>query len=94
MIRTVSLLCMAATFSGCASLTYPLPKCDGYSRRPLNRSMWQWENNSNLKQDRADASSPAPGHLTPAYAEERQDPPAFAHFDIAGSYRRCGGSAG
>ncbi len=20
-----------------------LPKCDGYSKRPLNRSMWNWE---------------------------------------------------
>jgi type IV secretion system protein VirB7 len=31
---------------GCASLTGPrgAPSCDGYSRRPLNRSMWDWEN--------------------------------------------------
>lgn len=94
MIRTVSLLCMAATFSGCASLTYPLPKCDGYSRRPLNRSMWQWEDKGNLKQQRADASPTSPGHLTSSYAEEEHDPPAFAHFDIARSYRRCEGSAG
>src|SRR4051795_7859156 len=30
---------------GCASLTGPrgAPSCDGYSRRPLNRSMWDWE---------------------------------------------------
>lgn len=31
---------------GCASLTGPrgAPSCDGYSRRPLNPSMWDWEN--------------------------------------------------
>ena len=91
MIRTLSLLCMAATLSGCASLTYPLPKCDGYSRRPLNRSMWQWEENKNLKQERADASSPAPAHLASSYAGEEAGPPAFSHFDIVGSYRRCEG---
>jgi type IV secretion system protein VirB7 len=89
MIRTVSLLCMAATLSGCASLTYPLPKCDGYSRRPLNRSMWQWEDKSDLKQQRSEAPSSVPSRLASAYIEERKDPAAFAHFDIAASYRRC-----
>jgi len=91
MIRTVLLLCMAATLSGCASLTYPLPKCDGYSRRPLNRSMWQWEDNSKLKQERADASSAAPSRLVSSFVEEKQDTPAFSHFDIAGSHRYCEG---
>lgn len=91
MIRTVSLLCMAATLSGCASLTYPLPKCDGYSRRPLNRSMWQWEDKSNLKQQRADASSTVPPRLMSSYAAEAQDPSAFLRFDVVGSYRHCEG---
>ena len=91
MIRTVSLLCMAATLSGCASLTYPLPKCDGYSRRPLNRSMWQWEDKSHLKQQRGDGSSTVAPRLTSSYSEVEQDPPAFSRFDIAGSYRHCEG---
>ena len=40
----VLILCLSlVTLSGCATLTYPLPKCDGYSKRPLNRSMWDWE---------------------------------------------------
>ncbi|AGF75719.1 hypothetical protein [Bartonella vinsonii] len=32
--------------SGCMSspnTLKSLPKCDGYSKRPLNRSMWNWE---------------------------------------------------
>ncbi|WP_375612434.1 MULTISPECIES: type IV secretion protein VblB7 [unclassified Bartonella] len=32
--------------SGCMSSSNTLkslPKCDGYSKRPLNRSMWNWE---------------------------------------------------
>ncbi|UVC12457.1 hypothetical protein IHQ71_31160 (plasmid) [Rhizobium sp. TH2] len=88
MIKTVSLLFIAATLSGCASLTYPLPKCDGYTRRPLNRAMWQWEENSNLTQKRADARLTTAGQLAASYVEEK-DPAAFAHFDSARSYRRC-----
>lgn len=89
MIKTVSLLFMAATLSGCASLTYPLPKCDGYTRRPLNRAMWQWEDNSNLKQKHAEIALPASGLLAIAYIEPDEDSSAFAQFDIARSYRRC-----
>ncbi|WP_375640339.1 type IV secretion protein VblB7 [Bartonella sp. MM55XZML] len=32
--------------SGCMSspnTLKSLPRCDGYSKRPLNRSMWNWE---------------------------------------------------
>ncbi|AFL51495.1 type IV secretion system protein VirB7 [Sinorhizobium fredii] len=91
MIRTFPLLCMAAALSGCASMTYPVPKCDGYSRRPLNRSMWQWEDNSNLKQKHSDARPVTSSSVVAAYAEEKKEPPAFAHFDAAASYRRCEG---
>jgi type IV secretion system protein VirB7 len=89
MTRNFPLLCMAAIFSGCASLTYPLPKCDGYSRRPLNRSMWHWENNSNLNQKHSDTRSTTSQHAATPYAEETREPPAFAHLDIDSSYRRC-----
>ena len=34
---------LMAAVSGCATLSYPLPKCDGYAKRPLNRSMWDWD---------------------------------------------------
>ncbi|MDT4872102.1 hypothetical protein FQZ97_1072710 [compost metagenome] len=71
-------------------MTYPLPKCDGYSRRPLNRSMWQWEDNSNLKQKHSDAV-PVTSSMAAAYAEEDKEPAAFAYFDIDVSYRRCEG---
>lgn len=91
MIRPIVLLCMATALSGCASMTYPLPKCDGYSRRPLNRSMWQWEDNSNLSQKHSDARPVTPSPVAAAYAEEGKKPPAFAHIDIDASYRRCQG---
>lgn len=91
MIRTFPLLCMAVALSGCASLTYPLPKCDGYSRRPLNRSMWQWEDNSSLKQKQSDAGSATSQSVATAYVEEGREPPAFAHLGIDASYPSCEG---
>lgn len=91
MIRTIPLLCLAAALSGCASLTYPLQKCDGYTRRPLNRSMWQWEENGALKQKRADATVIKPGGLAVAYVVEAQTPAAFARFDVTRSYLSCEG---
>ena len=87
MIRTFPLLCMVAALSGCASLTYPLPKCDGYSRRPLNRAMWQWEDNSNLKEKQADARPAASQSVATTYVKEGREPPAFAHLDMDASYR-------
>ncbi|NSX89087.1 hypothetical protein [Agrobacterium tumefaciens] len=93
MIRILFLLLLIASLSGCASISYPLPKCDGYSRRPLNRSMWQWEDKGKLQEP---ASENARNQTTRAvpYAEEPASvtPAAFAHFDAAGSYRPCEGN--
>lgn len=89
--RTFALLCMAAVLSACASMTYPLAKCDGYSRRPLNRSMWQWEDNNNLKQKQSDARPAASRSVAMAYVEEGREHPDFAQFDADGSHRPCEG---
>lgn len=88
LIRLSLLLAMAAVLGGCASLTYPLPKCDGYSRRPLNRSMWEWEGERNLKSSPSETRTST--SATP-YVEQAQEPAAFAHLDIDGSHRRCAG---
>lgn len=88
MIRFPLLLAMAAALAGCASLTYPLPKCDGYSRRPLNRSMWEWEGDRKLQRQQSDSRSAT--SVTP-FVEENSQSAAFAHLDIDGSHRRCAG---
>lgn len=90
MIRIFPLVCMAAILSGCASLSYPLPKCDGYSRRPLNRSMWEWEDNKNLTEKRSSAQPSISQQAAAAYVEEGRAPAALARFDIAASNRPCG----
>ena len=88
MIRIFVLLCVASTLGGCASLSYPLPKCDGYSRRPLNRAMWQWDDDSRFTEKRPPTQSDG---KPSAYVEEKPDgiTVAFAHFDVANSYRPC-----
>ncbi|NSY72180.1 hypothetical protein G6L35_24710 [Agrobacterium tumefaciens] len=88
MIKPALLIVFSTTLVGCASMTYPLPNCDGYSRRPLNRSMWDWEGSSKLKQQQSNTSSST--SLTP-FVKEASETSAFAHLDIDGSYRRCEG---
>lgn len=92
MFRMFLLLGVASMLSGCASLSYPLPKCDGYSRRPLNRAMWQWENTSSAKQQQQSDAAMAPPNRASAFADDQMPPPAaFAHFNVADSYRSCAG---
>lgn len=93
MIRILLSFLLCVSLSGCASISSPLPECDGYSRRPLNRSMWQWEEKEKLQKP---ASEYARSQTTLAlpYAEEpiSVTPAAFVHVDTAGSYHPCGGN--
>jgi type IV secretion system protein VirB7 len=93
MIRIPMLLLLTVGLTGCASISHPLPKCDGYSRRPLNRSMWQWENTG--KEDRSNTGVIPANSTSPAasFAEEPASatPAALAHLDIVGSYDPCEG---
>jgi type IV secretion system protein VirB7 len=93
MIRILLSLLLTVGLTGCASISHPLPKCDGYSRRPLNRSMWQWESNGKTDQATTGAIPADPASRAASFAEEPASvtPVAFAHFDIAGSYRPCEG---
>ncbi|NKM83473.1 hypothetical protein GFL54_03910 [Rhizobium laguerreae] len=91
MIRIIVSLLLAMELTGCASRSHPLPKCDGYSRRPLNRAMWQWEDNTPAKQSGNDAVPTTATGQVSSYGEVplTEKPTAFAHFDVVGSYRSC-----
>ncbi|MGO8080510.1 hypothetical protein GR198_29185 [Rhizobium leguminosarum] len=91
MIRIIVSLLLAMELTGCASKSHPLPKCDSYSRRPLNRAMWQWEDNNPTKQDGSDAVPATETGQVSSYGEEplTKEPAAFAHFDVVASYRPC-----
>ncbi|MCA1493303.1 hypothetical protein I6F11_20495 [Ensifer sp. NBAIM29] len=90
MIRPILLLFMAAILSSCASMNYPLPKCDGYSRRPLNRALWQWEDYSDLDQRHSDTNAVNALRIA-SYFDASKGPLAFAHLDVDASYRPCEG---
>lgn len=93
MIRILLSFLLTAGLAGCGSISHPLPKCDGYSRRPLNRSMWQWESDRKTEQPTTETIPGEPTSHAASYAEEPAStaPAAFAHFDVAGSYRPCEG---
>jgi type IV secretion system protein VirB7 len=90
-IRVLTIIGPLIAVSGCASLNYPLPKCDGYAKRPLNRSMWEWEGG---KQPSSEQHSSLATESTPAMAfipaqGEAQTHVAFAGLNEAGSHRAC-----
>lgn len=91
-----AIICAAAILTGCASVSYPLPKCDGAAKRPLNRSMWRWqEERVGITGPRTDASERrAATPLGYASLTPTSDHPAFAGFDEAGSRRACGTARG
>ncbi|WP_246621277.1 hypothetical protein [Rhizobium laguerreae] len=91
MIRIIVLLLLALELTGCASKSHPLPRCDGYSRRPLNRAMWQWQDNKPAKQSGNGAVPATATGQVSSHSEEllTEEPAAFAHFDVVGSYRSC-----
>lgn len=77
MPRNVTCLILSVLVSGCNTMTSDLPQCDGYVKRPLNRSMWQWEGG---KQHGADPLG---------YLRDEPGPVAFEGFDERESYRDC-----
>jgi len=93
MIRVALSLFLIPSLAACGSMSHPLPKCDGYARRPMNRSMWQWQDNRSAEQPATGAVAAQPASQAFAYWEgalPSAAPAAFALFDIEGSYRPCG----
>ncbi|MBM3552976.1 MAG: type IV secretion pathway protein [Alphaproteobacteria bacterium] len=87
-------LWLAATLGGCSGFSSAPPSCDGMARRPLNRSMWDWENvpasapPSLPLMRRADAESPL--RVAKATNDAIKAHPHPPRFDIAASTRACG----
>lgn len=90
-VRVFTLMGVLAILSGCATLSYPLPKCDGYAKRPLNRSMWDWE--AGKSQGSKQSSLPDTSPNAAAFAAQPSGTvvrtSAFAGFDEAASHAAC-----
>lgn len=83
--------------TGCSGFPKPAPSCDGTAKRPLNRSLWDWETKGQAAPAVEPAKPPSPpvqrlGALRPAgaYAMLTNPPrqPSAAEV-IAGSYQPC-----
>jgi len=81
--------------TGCSGFPKPAPSCDGSAKRPLNRSLWDWETKGPAPAGEPGKSSPPVqrlGAVRPAEAyamltdQLRQPWTAGAN---AGSYRPC-----
>lgn len=74
---------LTLTLSGCGTLIDSKPaSCSGYSKRPLNRSLWDWDN-----------SGKQPAMNTPTKVQKAaQDGSGVrtAQWRIADSYKVCG----
>ena len=105
MRRRLIIVCvMAWPLSGCATFASPPPSCDGFARRPLNRSLWDWEGTALAGPQPLAALPFAPIHTAEAGrlgattgpngaaaapSMARDEPNASRLNDLA-SYRSCG----
>jgi type IV secretion system protein VirB7 len=99
MWRRLFIICVIAfQLGGCAIWSKAPPSCDGLARRPLNRSLWDWESGTPLAtpEPPIPPSAPAPvirkGETSPA-APSTQLAASGHQADIAASYRSCGKEA-
>ena len=109
-IMMASLVVVATELGGCTSVMgpTPAPSCDGGTRRPLNRSMWDWEATrpgapvaSAITPVPVEGSASASGHPDlrkgGPVAPERIGEAHQQHlprFDVAASLRACTGGFG
>ena len=87
---------IASQLGGCAIWSKAPPSCDGLARRPLNRSLWDWETGTPL----ATPEPPIPPSAPIIRKGEARPPAPSVHLaasgrgiDIAASYRACGKEA-
>ncbi|WP_108523141.1 type IV secretion pathway protein [Bradyrhizobium algeriense] len=98
MWRRLFIICIIAwQLGGCAISKAP-PSCDGLARRPLNRSLWDWETGTPLATPGPPIPPPAPaptirkGETSPS-EPSTQLATSGPWADIAASYRACGKEA-
>jgi type IV secretion system protein VirB7 len=97
MWRRLFIICIIAwQLGGCAIWSKGPPSCDGLARRPLNRSLWDWESGAPLA-----APEPPVPPSAPVIRKGESSPSARPVYlaasgrgiDIAASYRACGKEA-
>lgn len=88
--RVIVSLVLATVVTGCAGWNKGAPSCDGSAKRPLNRSLWDWE----ATPPAAQPDVPTVKRLGQAQPEQPsrgigQAATAWSTFNIARSFRPC-----
>jgi type IV secretion system protein VirB7 len=97
MWRRLSIICVVAwQLGGCAIWSKAPPSCDGLARRPLNRSLWDWETGTPLAAPEPPIPPSPPivrkgdANPTPASTSAAMNLAPGGRIDLAPSYRPCG----
>jgi type IV secretion system protein VirB7 len=96
--RLLILFVTGCQLGGCATWSKAPPSCDGSVRRPLNRSLWDWETGTPLA---TPEQAPPPTASDPLIRKgdagssvpAGQSSASGSHIDIAASYHACGKEA-
>ncbi|RTM14153.1 MAG: type IV secretion pathway protein [Bradyrhizobiaceae bacterium] len=97
MWRRLFIICIiACPLGGCGTWTKGPPSCDGLARRPLNRSLWDWESGAPSTTAEPPASPSAP-IIRKGEGDSSAPSTHLAASGrwaiIAASYRACGKEA-
>ena len=82
---------LAIVVTGCAGWNKGAPSCDGSAKRPLNRSLWDWENTPPVAPQRDAPPVKRLGQAKPEHPARNIAPAstAWSSFDIARSFLPC-----
>lgn len=90
--RVILSVMLALAATGCAGWNKGAPSCDGSAKRPLNRSLWDWEANPPVAPQPDAPPVKRLGQAKPtASANGGKQPSAtWSSFNIARSFLPCG----
>lgn len=90
--RVITSIVLAMTVTGCAGWNKGAPSCDGSAKRPLNKSLWDWETNPPVAPQLESPPVKRLGQAKPSGPADGGEQPttAWSSFDIARSFVSCG----
>ena len=93
--RVITSIVLAMAVTGCAGWNKGAPSCDGSAKRPLNRSLWDWEATPPVspQPDAPAVKRLGQAHRDPTAGKVAQAASAWSSFDIARSFLSCGEAA-
>jgi type IV secretion system protein VirB7 len=89
--RVILSVMLALAATGCAGWNKGAPSCDGSAKRPLNKSLWDWETHPPVAPQSDSSPVKRLGQVQPiGPAEGLEQHTAWSSFAIARSFLPCG----